>query len=326
MSLLDYSPLYKSLHGSALEGWVADLRRLIEANIENSTDGHMDDWLGALASLPAFKCQSYDLTEGVRFEGSAVDIDLRQLLKRFHPWRKGPLKIGNVEIDTEWRSDWKWDRLKNEISNLEGRRVLDVGCGNGYYLWRMVGKGAELALGIDPYMLYVMQFWATKHFAPGELPAWVLPMGWEELPDMLPHFDTVFAMGVLYHRKKHGWFLQQLQNYLRPGGELVLETLVTQGNEDDILVPDGRYAKMRNVHFIPSAAALETALKEFGWQNVRCVDVTPTTIKEQRSTDWMTFESLSDFLDPLDPRFTVEGYPAPQRAIFLANSVVRYAG
>ncbi|MEY8213807.1 MAG: DUF1698 domain-containing protein, partial [Colwellia sp.] len=31
-------------------------------------------------------------------------------------------------------------------------------------------------------------------------------------------------------------------------------------------------------------------------------------------------QSLSDFLDPQDKNKTIEGYPAPQRAIFIANA------
>jgi tRNA (mo5U34)-methyltransferase len=229
------------------------------------------------------------------------------------------LNLGGVEIDTEWRSDWKWDRLRKEITSLKDRTVLDIGCGNGYYLWRMLGEGAKLAVGVDPFLLFVMQFWATKHFTPNNLPAWVLPMGWEDLPPELPYFDTVFSMGVLYHRRIPHQFLEQLQNYAKPGGELVLETLVIEGGEGDVLVPEGRYAKMRNVWYIPSVPTLEAALRNAGWQNVRCIDVTTTTNEEQRSTEWMTFESLKDFLDPNDHSKTIEGYPAPRRAILLAN-------
>ena len=33
----------------------------------------------------------------------------------------------------------------------------------------------------------------------------------------------------------------------------------------------------------------------------------------------MTFDSLKDTLDPADPRFTIEGYNAPVRAIVIAS-------
>ena len=323
MNRIDYNTLYQQLEGSPLASWIPDLRCFVKSKIDDSNNGHLPTWLAALNALPKFDCERSDICEGVRFDGDCNVPAAESALRQFHPWRKGPLKLGEVEIDTEWRSDWKWDRLKGHIEPLEGRTVLDIGCGNGYYLWRMLGAGAKLAVGIDPYLLFVMQFWATKQFAPQKLPAWVLPMGWEDLPPELPFFDTVFSMGVLYHRRNPDQFLQQLKNYVRPGGELVLETLVIEGNEGEVLVPQGRYAKMRNVWYIPSVSTLEAALKDAGWLNVRCIDVTPTKPEEQRTTDWMTFESLKDFLDPKDPTRTVEGYPAPIRAVIVANKEPR---
>ena len=47
------------------------------------------------------------------------------------------------------------------------------------------------------------------------------------------------------------------------------------------------------------------------------MDINKTTVEEQRSTDWMTFESLADFLDPNDANKNVEGHPAPLRDIFI---------
>jgi tRNA (mo5U34)-methyltransferase len=102
-------------------------------------------------------------------------------------------------------------------------------------------------------------------------------------------------------------------------GELVLETLVIEGDDRQILMPKHRYAKMRNVWFIPSCDALALWLKRCNFENVRCVDINLTTTQEQRATDWMHFESLADFLDPGDPGKTIEGYPAPRRAVFVAT-------
>ncbi len=51
----------------------------------------------------------------------------------------------------------------------------------------------------------------------------------------------------------------------------------------------------------------------------RIADVCVTTTEEQRRTEWMVTESLADFLDPNDRSKTVEGYPAPQRAVLIAR-------
>jgi len=202
-----------------------------------------------------------------------------------------------------------------------------VGCGNGYHCWRMAGEGAELVIGIDPTQLFLMQFLAVKHFvSSADKSADVsdrvhfLPLGIEQVPRGLHAFDTVFSMGVLYHRRSPIDHLQELKAALRPGGELVLETLVVEGNEQQLLIPKNRYAKMRNVWFIPSVLMLELWLMRAGFTDIRTVDVTTTSTEEQRSTDWMRFESLADFLDPADTSLTVEGYPAPCRAIVLARA------
>ena len=244
----------------------------------------------------------------------ALDAALRGLM----PWRKGPFEFFGTHIDTEWRSDWKWQRVAPHLSDLRGRRVLDVGCGSGYHGWRMAGAGAAQVLGIDPTVLFLMQYLAVKRFTP-TTPFWFAPLRMEELPAGLAAFDTVFSMGVLYHRRSPLDHLLELRDALRPGGELVLETLVVEGDERAVLMPEGRYAAMRNVFFLPSTAHLAVWLRRCGFDRVRCVDECVTTVEEQRGTDWMRFQSLPDFLDPDDPGRSREGYPAPRRAVMIAR-------
>jgi len=322
--MIDYQRFYQCLHDTPLQPWRDELLRLADAALNDRRHGKMPEWLSWLEQLPRVKPSSIDLgSQAVRI-GSAGDIDerqrqqLEQQLRRFHPWRKGPFSVFGIEIDTEWRSDWKWQRLQHHLTPLNDRLVLDVGCGSGYHLFRMLAEGARLAVGIDPTMLYVIQFHALTHFMPA-IDAFMLPLRGDELPRDMSAFDTVFSMGVLYHCRSPFDHLQELKGQLRTGGELVLETLVIEGDAQAVLVPRHRYAKMRNVWFIPSSLAMESWLIRSGFTNVRQVDETLTTTDEQRSTSWMTFESLADFLDADDPNLTVEGYPAPRRAVFIAN-------
>jgi tRNA (mo5U34)-methyltransferase len=148
----------------------------------------------------------------------------------------------------------------------------------------------------------------------------MLPIGIEALPPRLRFFDTVFSMGVLYHRRSPFDHLLELRETLRSGGELVLETLVIEGNAGEVLVPDDRYARMNNVWFLPSSATLQQWLKKIGFKQVQRISLTTTSTDEQRATPWMTFESLSNCLDPQDSSRTIEGYPAPKRAIFIAEA------
>ena len=322
--MIDYSRLFDALPDTPLENWLDTLPRQVKDALHPDRNRLISEWEDTLASLPACTPSSVDFAGADVRVGEASDIDeearskLIDQLKTLHPWRKGPFNLFGISIDTEWRSDLKWDRLDQHIEPLDGRRVLDVGCGNGYHGWRMRGAGARLVIGIDPMPLFVAQYGVLARYLNTE-PVYVLPLKVEDLPDHLTGFDTVFSMGVLYHRRSPLDHLMQLKSLLRTGGEMVLETLVVDGEEGYALLPEGRYAKMRNVWFIPSPATLLHWIKRCGFKEGRLLDVTRTTNVEQRATEWMHFESLADFVDPHDALKTIEGYPAPKRAIILAR-------
>ena len=181
-------------------------------------------------------------------------------------------------------------------------------------------EGAERALGIEPFLLFNYQFRAIKSMIVSPLNALLLPVKLEDMPKK-PIFDTVFSMGVLYHQRDHMAHLSQLYEMMATDAELVLETLVVEGPEDYILVPKDRYAQMRNVYSIPSIKTLKSWLNDANFNNVRVVDVNKTTTAEQRKTSWIgkNGASLEDFLDPLDDSLTIEGYPAPTRAIVVCD-------
>jgi len=318
--------LFDAFHQRALPPSLAQhhpaLRQALDDAYQTAQHGDELVWQHALDALPAIIVDDINLVADCPRAAGHCDArtqqDLRDALMQLHPWRKGPFDLFGVHINTEWRSDWKWQRLEPHLSPLQGRTILDVGCGNGYYLLRMLGAGARYALGIDPTLRFIYQFEALRRYF-GPLQADILPLKSEQLPRPLQAFDTVFSMGVLYHRRDHLEHLAELRDALAPGGELVLETLVLPHGHDDVLTPKDRYAQMRNVWAIPSIPVLEQWLHEAGFADVRTVDVTATTTGEQRATDWMTFQSLADFLDPADPGKTVEGYPAPVRSITVAN-------
>jgi tRNA (mo5U34)-methyltransferase len=239
-------------------------------------------------------------------------------LSDLKPWRKGPFNILGVDIDSEWRCNLKWDRVSKHVSDLQGRHILDVGSGNGYYGWRMKEAGAATVAGIDPSWLSVVQHLAINKFIndPSHV---VLPFTLESLTPNLEIFDTVFSMGVLYHRRSPLDHLFELRGALSPGGELVLETIVIEGTEGESLVPIGRYARMNNVWFLPTAKTLVQWLEKMGFENIRIVDQCKTTAEEQRQTSWKPGQSLTDYLDPNDSNKTIEGHPAPIRATIIAD-------
>ena len=322
--MIEFNAFYQHLARSSLSPWLAHFQdALAQCNPEKH--GDFARWQAALESLPQVTVSEMALKQAVVSVGAAHDCDadtradIETGLRQLHPWRKGPFDVCGVAIDTEWRSDWKWDRLLPHIQPLKYRNVLDIGCGSGYHLWRMLGEEAEMAIGVDPSWLFHMQFKALQHFM-GQQAAYHLPIGIEHLPAEMKAFDTVFSMGVLYHRRSPFDHLIELRDLLKPGGELVLETLVVEGGEGQVLVPHGRYARMGNVWFLPSVPTLLQWMGKVRFKQARCVDVTTTTVQEQRATDWMTYQSLANFLDPNDASKTLEGYPAPRRAIIVAQT------
>ena len=319
---IELEAFFEHTKDTELEDFHPQLRTALEEFYSQKKHGRSPEWDAALEAMPSFEATDYSFSSNsVSVEkptGLALDqAEYSDHLKAFMPWRKGPWNLLGTEIETEWHSDWKWDRILPHISPLTNRKVLDIGTGNGYFLYRMLGAGASLALGIDPTRIFLYQFHAAQRLLPAN-GAHLLPLRSEHLP-AFGCFDTVFCLGVLYHRRSPIDHIQELLSYLRPGGELVLETLVVEGGPDTILIPEGRYAKMSNVWFLPSTDALEIMLRKLGLQDVRTVDVNQTSTQEQRATDWMTFHSLADFLDPEDSNLSAEGHPAPLRATLVAT-------
>ena len=320
----DWEALSSRWQDGPLSEWLALLPEQFNTGLSPARYGDLPRWREALGALPSLSATDIQLNSARVGMTGQISADshaaLQAALMGLHPWRKGPFELCGLHIDTEWRSDWKWDRLADAIAPLGGRRVLDVGCGNGYHCWRMLGAGAAEVIGIDPTPLFILQFKAVQHYLqqPG---IHVLPMTLEAMPEHLPVFDTVFSMGVLYHRRDPMEHLMSLKAKLAPGGQLVLETLVIEGDEDALLEPNGRYARMGNVWKLPSPGLAARWLKQAGFSEIEIIDVGTTSLDEQRRTAWMTFHSLKEFLDPEDPTLTIEGFPAPRRAILTANVI-----
>ncbi|MFT4765103.1 MAG: tRNA (mo5U34)-methyltransferase [Oleispira sp.] len=315
--------------GSLLKPWAEILPQQLHALFNEKVHGDQQRWLDALGSLPAVEQVVTDIQKDcIQLSSEQLTDDARGHIKtglqQLSPWRKGPFQFFDTHIDTEWRSDWKWQRIAAHLAPLEGRTILDVGCGSGYHMWRMLGAGAYRVVGVDPSRLFLAQFQAFKQYAQSSqkslLNIDLLPLKMEDVPRPLKAFDTTFSMGVLYHRKSPIDHLAELKDTLKPGGQLVLETLVIEGELGEVLMPEDRYAQMRNVWFLPSCDTLLLWARRAGFKNPRIVEKNVTSLEEQRSTEWMQYQSLTDFLDANDKSKTAEGYPAPLRATLIAEA------
>ena len=314
LSLLLFDPLYNF---ALAPKWQAVAQQRAPKII--NSNGNLAKWLQSCQSLPQVKTNYLALNPEIVIgrEGEIVNKEqFKKTLLQLSPWRKGPFKLFGVDINSEWRSDLKWQRLEAHI-NCANKRILDVGCGNGYYMLRMLGAGAQQVIGIDPSVLFIVQYLVLRQFCQQKPNAMILPFKLQDLPKDLEKFDMVFSMGVLYHRRSPIDHLFELKNLLVAKGELILETLVVTGIQGYSLMPEGRYAKMRNVWFIPSPETLVLWLKRIGFKDIEILNISTTSTEEQRQTEWMQFESLVDFLD-FNKNKTIEGYPAPKRIIIKA--------
>jgi len=320
-------PLLTPYQQAELAPYAEKLAPLIERKQAFLADpkGNFKKYLAVVDQLPDLAPSVIRLNRPAVGAGAVEDLSdaerhrLKTLLKQLSPWRKGPFDLFGIHVDAEWRSDLKWNRVAPHLPDLAGRRILDIGASNGYYLFRAAARNPALALGVEPQSAFFCQYLAVQKYMNQKNVA-CLPATYEEMPLLEGCFDLVFCMGILYHRRSPVDMLKEIHDCLKPGGTLVLENLVLEGTRHLCLFPEDRYAKMRNVYFIPDLSVMTAWLSRAGFREIQCVDVTPTTSTEQRKTEWIQTESLKDFLDPDDPAKTVEGYPAPVRAVFLARA------
>ncbi|RUM65580.1 MAG: tRNA 5-methoxyuridine(34)/uridine 5-oxyacetic acid(34) synthase CmoB [Sulfurospirillum sp.] len=271
-----------------------------------------------LNSLKEFDCK-YELDDIIKIDGAIDKIakqELVDLAKMLKPWRKGPFEIFGTKIDSEWQSNIKYNLL-SKYFDLEGKSVADIGCNNGYYMFRFLKNSPKKIVGFDPSPLYKSQFDFINHFIKSDITYEML--GIEHLEFYEEKFDTIFCLGVLYHRSDPISSLKSLKKSLSCGGELFLDTFIIDGNEDIALTPKNRYSKIPNIYFIPTVNALKNWCLRAGFKEFTLLEIKKTTNNEQRKTDWIKGESLENFLNPSDPNYTVEGYPAPKRAYIRVN-------
>lgn len=241
---------------------------------------------------------------------------LKNLAKKLKPWRKGPFDLFGLKIESEWNSAIKYDLIAPYL-DITGKSVLDIGCNNGYYLFRMLEKNPLMLYGIDPSARYKTQFEFLNAYAGTSIRFDML--GIEHLSLMKEKFNTILCLGILYHRTDPIMALKSLTSVLERQGSVILDSLIIDGAEPMALVPDGRYAKMKNAYFIPTIPALESWLHRAKLSLTDIIGIVQTTTEEQRKTEWIEGESLESFLDPDDPEKTIEGYPAPKRVYIKAK-------
>jgi len=246
-------------------------------------------------------------------------LKVYKAMRDFMPWRKGPFEVFGTRIDAEWHSERKWNRVLQELPDLRGKTVADVGCNNGYYMFRMAQYNPKLVIGFEPYLQHYFTFKTLNAFAGVESLSVEL-LGVEHMALFRSCFDVVFLMGILYHRSSPVDVLREIRTAMNPDGVLIVESQGIPGDEQQALFPEHRYAKVPGTYFVPTGACLANWLTRAGFTDVKIFFSHPMSSEEQRRTEWMVFESYEDFIDKSDPSLTVEGYPAPIRIFAKANN------
>jgi len=328
-SFPDFTSLYRKGHGSgrvsdlaADKKVLADRRTQVSAELNRNSLKHYWKHLVALPRKTAlFRNFTADcVCIGDKTELTQPEKDtLYKALKSLQPWRKGPFTYFGLNIDSEWRSHLKWDRIITYLApDLKGKVIADVGCNNMYYMFRMLQYEPKFILGFDPLARYYFHYLLNKRFIPMDKMHFEL-FGAEDLSLFSDAFDVVFFMGIIYHRRNPMDSLERVLTSLKPGGSLIMESAGIPGSDAYCLFPEDRYMKSKGYWFLPTWKALENMLKRAGFVNVKTAGVWDTTFKEQRGTNWINTESLEEFLDDSDNSLTVEGYPAPVRIYISAK-------
>ncbi|MDD5716745.1 MAG: tRNA 5-methoxyuridine(34)/uridine 5-oxyacetic acid(34) synthase CmoB [Sulfuricurvum sp.] len=265
----------------------------------------------ALDQLPEIET-SVDLGNTVTLSSShnVNREELERIARMMMPWRKGPFDLFGIFIDTEWRSDLKYNFLRPHF-NLHAKKVADIGCNNGYYMFRFLEDSPAKVVGFDPSAVFKSQFDLINHYVKSDIVYELL--GVEHLPFYEEKFDVIFCLGVLYHRSDPVAMLKALSQGLAKDGEIYLDTFIIDGDEPYALCPSESYSKITNVYFVPTLKALENWCIRAGFTSFEILGTVVTTSDEQRKTEWIESHSLEDFLDPADNSKTIEGYPAPKR-------------
>jgi tRNA (mo5U34)-methyltransferase len=201
-----YNKFFEHLKKTKLACLADSFQKTSDDILKNSNNGNLPRWIEGYKSLPHIEDAKNIFNNKIVSIGDkdkASDESskkLKELFRTLRPWKKGPYSVFGMDIDAEWCSDIKWDRLKGHISSLKNKAVLDVGCANGYHCFRMLEDDPKVVVGVDPSLKYVMQFLFLNKYANINNMA-VLPLGIDDVPSNCESFDTVFSMGLLYHRR-----------------------------------------------------------------------------------------------------------------------------
>ncbi|MCB0825096.1 MAG: class I SAM-dependent methyltransferase [Armatimonadetes bacterium] len=121
--------------------------------------------------------------------------------------------------------------LETWLSGLAGKRVLDLGCGQGRYCGKMLSCGVK-AVGIDPVEKFIAK--AKSDYPNGEFRVGVA----ENLPFADDSFDAVLSYLTIIDIPDLEKAADEIARVLRPGGESRIVTISNLASTSDGWVKD----------------------------------------------------------------------------------------
>lgn len=245
--------------------------------------------------------------------------DIIDCIEKLIPWRKGPYffsQFENLKIDSEWDSEKKWQRIDPYL-NLKDKTILDIGCNNGYFLFKSIEKKPKLAYGIDPVYRYYLQYFFIKNILYKEHTNLFFDLlGVEDLILFKKKFDMIFCMGILYHHRDPIGILRNIHQSLNTGGEVLVDCQGIEGNKSYCLFVEKKYTNANGFWFLPTLSALENWLKRSGFRDIKTIYNEYLSTDEQKTSKDSPFPSLKE---AIRENLTIEGYPLPKRFYLIAK-------
>jgi ubiquinone/menaquinone biosynthesis C-methylase UbiE len=106
------------------------------------------------------------------------------------------------------------------LGDVAGLRVLDVGCGPGFYAEELVARGADVVAFDQGERMVELARHRLRDTATVRVHDLADPLDWVEDES----FDRALAALVIHHLDDWGSALREIHRVLRPGGSLVLST------------------------------------------------------------------------------------------------------
>ncbi|MBI5929661.1 MAG: methyltransferase domain-containing protein [Chloroflexi bacterium] len=218
---------------------------------------------------------------------------IKSMVEGFSPWYHQIKFPGNITSPGMNNSDEMLSHLDmlGLPRNAKGMRVLDIGCRDGYFMFEMERRGAEV-IGID-YALPTTTGFSIASKILDSKTTFRVENVYDLAPEKLGLFDLVLFLGVLYHLRHPLLALDKIRTVIKPGALMFVETHLI---DNYFQLKDGSFVSMGNL----SMQLTETPIMQFYARDRLAGDATnkfaPNMAALRAMTEEAEFEILGDYI------------------------------